>query len=175
MLRSTDRIMTTHAGALPRAEALRALVFARSNHEPYDKASLATSLRDAVVDIVRKQIEIGIDSINDGELGKSNFTNYIHERLAGIEARAYQLGQDTGFTSLIRREIGRYGDYYRKMTELFPRNRRPNFVCVGPLKYAGEILLEEDIANFKAALGRTAVTDAFLPAVTPGTIEHWLA
>jgi 5-methyltetrahydropteroyltriglutamate--homocysteine methyltransferase len=174
MLRSTDRIMTTHAGALPRAEALRALVFARSNHEPYDKAGLATSLRSAVADIVHKQIEIGIDSINDGELGKSNFTNYIHERLAGIEARAYQPGQDTGFTSLIRREIGRYGAYYRKMTELFPRNRRPNFVCVGPLKYAGETLLEEDIANFKAALGRTAVADAFLPAVTPGTIEHWL-
>jgi hypothetical protein len=106
MLRGTDRIMTTHAGALPRADALRALVFARSNGEPYDKAGLATSLRDAVAQTVAKQVELGIDSVNDGELGKSNFTNYIHERLAGIEKRPYKPGQDTGFTSLIRRDAG---------------------------------------------------------------------
>ena len=60
MLRGTDRIMTTHAGALPRSDALRALVFARSNREAYDKGALATGLRDGVAETVRKQIEIGI-------------------------------------------------------------------------------------------------------------------
>ena len=174
MLRSTDRIMTTHAGALPRENALRAQVFARSNREPYDKAELATSLRDAVAQTVRKQVAIGIDSVNDGELGKSNFTSYIHERLAGIEARAPKPGEDTGFTSLIRREIGRYGAYYRKMVELFPATKRPSIVCNGPLKYAGQHLLKEDIDNFHGALAGASVADAFLPAVTPGTIEHWL-
>jgi len=174
MLRSTDRIMTTHAGALPRAHTLRALVFARSNGEPYDKAVLGTSLRDAVAQTVAKQIELGIDSINDGELGKSNFTNYIHERLAGIEKRPYKPGQDTGFTSLIRREVGRYGAYYKKMIDLFPAAKRPNMVCIGPLRYVGHDLVKEDIANFKAALAGRSVPDAYLPAVTPGTIEHWL-
>jgi len=174
MLRSTDRIMTTHAGALPREHALRALVFARSNREPYDKAELATSLRDAVAQTVRKQVAIGIDSVNDGELGKSNFTSYIHERLAGIEARPPKPGEDTGFSSLIRREIGRYGAYYRKMVELFPATKRPSIVCNGPLKYAGQHLLKEDIDNFHGALAGASVADAFLPAVTPGTIEHWL-
>jgi 5-methyltetrahydropteroyltriglutamate--homocysteine methyltransferase len=174
MLRSTDRIMTTHAGALPREHALRALVFARSNREPYDKAALATSLRGAVAETIRKQAAIGIDSINDGELGKSNFTTYIHERLAGIEARPPKPGEDTGFSSLIRREIGRYGAYYRKMVELFPATKRPSIVCNGPLKYAGQHLLKEDIENFHAALAGVSVADAFLPAVTPGTIEHWL-
>ncbi len=174
MLGSTDRIMTTHAGALPRVDALRALVFARSNGEPYDKAALATSLRGAVAQTVAKQVELGIDSVNDGELGKSNFTNYIHERLAGIEKRPYKPGQDTGFTSLIRREVGRYGTYYKKMIDLFPAAQRPNIVCVGPLRYVGHDLVKEDIANFKAALAGKAVADAYLPAVTPGTIEHWL-
>ncbi|MFZ0126701.1 MAG: cobalamin-independent methionine synthase II family protein [Xanthobacteraceae bacterium] len=174
MLRGTDRIMTTHAGALPRSDALRALVFARSNREAYEKGALAMGLRDGVAQTVRKQLEIGIDSVNDGELGKSNFTNYIHERLAGIEARPYQAGQDTGFTSLIRREVGRYGAYYRKMVELFPAAKRPNIVCVGPLTYVGHELVKEDIANFKAALSGATVADAYLPAVTPGTIEHWL-
>ncbi len=174
MLGSTDRIMTTHAGALPRAEPLRALVFARSNGEPYDKAALATSLRGAVAQTVAKQVELGLDSVNDGELGKSNFTNYIHERLAGIEKRPYKPGQDTGFTSLIRREVGRYGAYYKKMIDLFPAAQRPNIVCIGPLRYVGHDLVKEDIANFKAALAGRTVADAYLPAVTPGTIEHWL-
>src|SRR5262249_45700327 len=144
MLRSTGRIMTTHAGALPRADALRALVFARSNGEPYDKAVLTTGLRDAVAQTVAKQIELGIDTINGGELGKSNFTNYIHERLAGIEKRPYKPGQDTGFTSLIRREVGRYGAYYKKMIDLFPAAKRPNMVCIGPLRYVGHDLVKED-------------------------------
>ena len=159
MLRSTDRIMTTHAGALPRENALRAQVFARSNREPYDKAELATSLRDAVAQTVRKQVAIGIDSVKDGELGKSNFTSYIHERLAGIEAREPKPGEDTGFTSLIRREIGRYGAYYRKMVQLFPATKRPSIVCNGPLKYAGQHLLKEDIDNFHGALAGASVAD----------------
>jgi 5-methyltetrahydropteroyltriglutamate--homocysteine methyltransferase len=174
MLRSQDRIMTTHAGALPRADALRALVFARSEGQPYDEAALASTLRDAVAQIVDKQIALGIDSINDGELGKSNFTSYIHERLSGIEKRPYKPGQDTGFTSLIRREVGRYGAYYKKMVELFPRQNRPNIVCTGPLAYVGHELVKEDVDNFKAALAGKQVANAYLPAVTPGTIEHWL-
>jgi 5-methyltetrahydropteroyltriglutamate--homocysteine methyltransferase len=174
MLRNTDCITTTHAGALPRAEALRKMVFARSDGEPYDKAALAAALRDAVAEIVGNQVKLGIDSINDGELSKSNFTNYISERLGGIEKRPYKPGQETGFTSLIRREVGRYGTYYRKMIDLFPAAKKPNIVCTGPLKYVGQNLVNEDIANFRAALAGVTVQDAYLPAVTPGTIEHWL-
>src|SRR5262245_718747 len=175
MLRSTDRIVTTHAGALPRSEALRKQVFARSEGQPYDKAALASTLRAEVAQTVDKQTALGIDSINDGEHGKSNFTSYIHERLSGIEKRPYNPGQDSGFTALIRREVGRYGAYYKKMVELFPRTNRPNIVCVDRLDYAGHALVKEDIDNFKAALAGKKVTNAFLPAVTPGTIEHWLA
>jgi 5-methyltetrahydropteroyltriglutamate--homocysteine methyltransferase len=174
MLRSTDRILTTHAGALPRADALRALVVARSEQKPYDKATLATTLRAAVAQTVAKQIELGIDSVNDGELAKPNFTSYVTERIAGIEARPYKPGEARGFTALIRREVGRYGDYYKKMVELFPRQNRPNMVCVGPLRYVGEGFVKEDVENFKAGLAGKRVADAFLPAVTPGTIEHWL-
>jgi 5-methyltetrahydropteroyltriglutamate--homocysteine methyltransferase len=174
MLHSSDRILTTHAGALPRSERLRGLVMARSQGEPYDAAELATQLRQEVADTVTKQIAIGIDSVNDGELGKPNFTNYIQERLTGVEARPYQAGEDSSFSSLIRREVGRYGGYYRKMFELFPRVQRLNIVCTSDLHYAGHDLVKQDIQNFRAALAGKNVADAFLPAVTPGTIEHWL-
>ncbi len=174
MLRSSDRILTTHAGALPRSERLRALVMARSQGEPHDAVELATLLRQEVSDTAAKQIAIGLDSVNDGELGKPNFTNYIQERLSGVEARPYKAGEDSSFASLIRREVGRYGAYYRKMFELFPRVQRLNIVCVGELRYAGQHLVKQDIENFRAALVGKDVADAFLPAVTPGTIEHWL-
>jgi 5-methyltetrahydropteroyltriglutamate--homocysteine methyltransferase len=174
MLRSSDRILTTHAGALPRSERLRGLVMARSQGEPHDAAELATLLRQEVSDAVAKQIAIGLDSVNDGELGKPNFTNYIQERLSGVEARPYKAGEDSSFSSLIRREVGRYGGYYRKMFELFPRVQRLNIVCVGELGYAGHHLVKPDIENFRASLAGKNVADAFLPAVTPGTIEHWL-
>src|SRR6516165_7766600 len=98
MLGSSDRIMTTHAGALPRSEGLRALVMARSQGEPHDAAELARLLRQEVADTVAKQVAIGLDSINDGELGKPNFTNYIHERLSGVEARPYKVGDDSSFS-----------------------------------------------------------------------------
>ncbi|MFZ0839954.1 MAG: hypothetical protein WAM77_21015, partial [Xanthobacteraceae bacterium] len=171
MLRSPDRILATHAGALPRSERLRGLVMARSQGEPHDAAELATVLRREVSDTVIKQIAIGLDSVNDGELGKPNFTNYIHERLSGVEARPYKAGEDSSFSSLIRREVGRYGGYYRKIFELFPRAQRSNIVCIGELRYAGLHLVKQDIDNFRAALTGKSVADAFLPAVTPGTIE----
>jgi 5-methyltetrahydropteroyltriglutamate--homocysteine methyltransferase len=174
MLRSSDRILTTHAGALPRSERLRGLVMARSQGEPHNAAELATLLRQEVSDAVAKQITIGLDSVNDGELGKPNFTNYIQERLSGVEARPYKAGEDSSFSSLIRREVGRYGGYYRKMFELFPRVQRLNIVCVSELRYAGQHLVKQDIENFRASLAGKNVADAFLPAVTPGTIEHWL-
>jgi 5-methyltetrahydropteroyltriglutamate--homocysteine methyltransferase len=109
MLRSSDRILTTHAGALPRSEPLRALVMARSQSEPHDAAELGRLLRHEVSDTVTKQIAIGLDSVNDGELGKPNFTNYIQERLSGVEARPAKAGDGGSFASLIRREVGRYG------------------------------------------------------------------
>jgi 5-methyltetrahydropteroyltriglutamate--homocysteine methyltransferase len=109
MLRSSDRIMTTHAGALPRSEGLRGLVMARSQGEPHDAEELARLLRQEVSDTVAKQVDIGLDSVNDGELGKPNFTNYIQERLSGVEARPRKAGDDSSFLSLIRREVGRYG------------------------------------------------------------------
>ena len=75
MARITDRILTTHAGALPRSDELRKMIFARAQGELYDKAEVAKRLRAEVAEVVDRQIACGLDSVNDGEFNKVNFTS----------------------------------------------------------------------------------------------------
>src|ERR1700704_4572800 len=86
------RILTTHTGSLPRNEALSALLFAKMTDKPYDAAALAVSTRAAVADIVKRQIELGLDIVSDGEQSKPSFQAYAVERLAGMEPIAGQPG-----------------------------------------------------------------------------------
>jgi 5-methyltetrahydropteroyltriglutamate--homocysteine methyltransferase len=175
MQRSNDRILVTHAGALPRTEELRALVFARADGEPYDAAVLARTLRDEVAAVVRKQVACGIDVVNDGELGKTNFTNYVRERLTGFERREANTKAGGLIHSISARDEVDFKDYYDKVGGGFrgPRSRREAY-CVDELRYVGSDALQEDLTNFKAALDGVKVAGAFINANTPGTIEHWL-
>jgi 5-methyltetrahydropteroyltriglutamate--homocysteine methyltransferase len=83
MIYSNDRILTTHAGSLPRPDDVRELVAAKAAGERYDQAALAQRLPTAVEEVVRRQRAVGVDIVNDGEYGKSNFTNYVRERIEG--------------------------------------------------------------------------------------------
>ena len=175
MQRSNDRILVTHAGALPRSEDLRTLVFARAEGEPYDADLLAKTLRDEVAAAVRKQIACGIDVVNDGELGKTNFTNYVRERLSGFERREASAKAGGLIHSISARDEVEFADYYEKVGGGFrgPRSRREAY-CVDELRYVGQDALKEDLTNFRAALEGVTVAGAFINANTPGTIEHWL-
>ena len=79
MIRSTDRILTMHAGTLPRPTDLRERVMAKSRGEAIDEAAFTADLQRVISENVKKQIETGIDSVNDGELSKSSFSNYMKE------------------------------------------------------------------------------------------------
>lgn len=179
MKRDTNRILTTHAGSLPRSDELRELVFAQAEGRPCDEAALAARLRSEVAEVVRRQAACGIDSVNDGELGKTNFTNYVRGRLSGYEAREYRPGKDPEPLSIAGRDRIRFPEYFAAGGRGFgafagagPSQRQ--VYCVAPLRYAGEDALRADLENFKAALRGVKVEEAFLPANTPGTIEHWL-
>lgn len=177
MTRSASRILTTHAGSLPRSETLRELVIARADGKAYDKARLAAELRAGVQDVVRRQVACGLDSVNDGELGKTNFTNYVRERLAGFEAR--EAGQGPRPLSIAGRDLKIFPEYFAAGGRGFggfagAGPSRSQVYCVAPLKYVGHEALHEELATFKAALVGVPVAEAFLPANTPGTIEHWL-
>jgi len=88
MKRSTDRILTTHVGSLPRPYALQQLLQRKDRGARYDEQEFARLVRDAVRDAVRRQVEVGIDIISDGEMSKTSFTNYVRQRLAGLEGVA---------------------------------------------------------------------------------------
>ena len=172
MLYSTDRILVTHAGSLPRPADLRAMVVAKSAGEPYDAAALDRRLGEAVAETVRKQRDSGIDVVNDGELSKYNFTDYVRLRIAGYETRP-----STGRRrlSIIARDEKKFAGYFAANPRTQSLGPPTMPVCVAPLRYVGEAELQTDLDNFKQALAGVEVAGGFLPANTPGTIEHWIA
>ena len=179
MKQGAQRILTTHAGSLPRSDELRELVFARAEGRPYDKDALARRLKSEVAEVVRKQLACGVDSVNDGELGKTNFTNYVRERLAGFETRPYDPGKSPKPLSIAGRELKRFPEYFAAGGRGFGAfagsgPSQAQVFCVAPLKYVGHAALKDDLENFRAALRGVKPEEAFLPANTPGTIEHWL-
>jgi 5-methyltetrahydropteroyltriglutamate--homocysteine methyltransferase len=174
MKRSTERILTTHAGSLPRPADLRDLFTAKSSGQPYSQAAFATRVRSAVAEITQKQSECGIDIINDGELGKPDFTTYARERLSGFEERPLKPGEGSVLLEISGRDRKEFPEYFVTSTGFTGAGLRHVF-CTGPLKYIGRAAVQADIENFTAALqGDVKAEETFLPAVAPGTIEHWL-
>src|SRR6266571_3632428 len=175
MIRSAGRILTTHAGALPRPKDLWPMVVAKASGQPYDRQALPARLKSAVAEAVRKQVECGLDSVNDGELSKTSFTSYVRERLSGFEAREHKPGEGPKPLSIMSRDMRRFSEYFAGKGGFgWAGFRAGQVFCTGPLKYVGHAALREDLDNFKAALQGVRVAEAFLPANTPGTIEHWL-
>jgi 5-methyltetrahydropteroyltriglutamate--homocysteine methyltransferase len=172
MLYSTDRIMTTHAGSLPRPADLRDMVVAKASGEAYDAGALDRRLKSAVTEIVRQQTECGLDSINDGELSKTNFTDYVRWRMAGYVARPSAGSRRLSITA---RDETKFAGYFAVNPRARPVGPPTMPVCVEKLRYTGQADLAADLGNFKAALDGVTVAEAFLPANSPGTIEHWLA
>ncbi|MBI2087845.1 MAG: cobalamin-independent methionine synthase II family protein [Deltaproteobacteria bacterium] len=172
MKRSAERILVTHAGSLPQPVDLREMVIAKSSGQPYDRDAFARRLRSAVAEVVRKQIDSGIDIINDGEFGKPSFLSYARDRLSGFEERPPR--PEDRPAMIFGRDLADFPEYFEKLGDAIRGRHAKKFFCVAPLKYVGHAAVKTDIENFKAALRDVKVEEAFLPAIAPGTIEHWM-
>ncbi|MGH7875459.1 MAG: cobalamin-independent methionine synthase II family protein [Candidatus Binatia bacterium] len=172
MKRSTDRILVTHVGSLARPKDLMEMLVARNEGKDYDSAALARRTRQAVSEVVQKQIDCGVDIVNDGELGKSNFSRYTRERLSGFVERA----ADPNFipTSIFGRDMIEFNEYFNRGGRTAIGHHARVFYCVEPLKYVGHEDVKSDIDNLKTALQGKRIEEAFLPAIAPGTLEHWM-
>jgi 5-methyltetrahydropteroyltriglutamate--homocysteine methyltransferase len=172
MKHSTDRILVTHVGSLARPKDLMELLEARNEGKPYNRDALAKRTREAVAEVVQKQIDCGIDIVNDGELGKSNFSRYTRERLSGFIERP----TDPNFkaTSIFGRDMVEFTEYFNRGGRTSIGHHARVFYCVEPLQYIGQDEVKSDIDNLRAALQGKNIEEAFLPAVAPGTIEHWM-
>ena len=168
---STERILTTHAGALPLPTDLKLLHSERTAGKPVDEEAFNQRVSAAVADIVKKQIACGLDIINDGEQGKSNFSRYARDRLGGFIEREVKASDHT--STIFARDLTEFSDYFSARTYHRGDNVKRVF-CNAPLKYTGHESLKAEIADFKAGLQGQKYAEAFLPAVAPGTIEHWM-
>jgi 5-methyltetrahydropteroyltriglutamate--homocysteine methyltransferase len=173
MKHSSERIFVTHVGSLARPPDLMEMLVARNEGKPYDREALAKRTRSAVAEVVQKQIDCGIDIVNDGELGKSNFSRYTRERLSGFIERP--ASPDFQPTSIFGRDMLEFSEYFNRgggRTAIGHHARV--FYCAEPLKYVGHEEVKADIDNLRAALQGKEIEEAFLPAIAPGTMEHWM-
>jgi 5-methyltetrahydropteroyltriglutamate--homocysteine methyltransferase len=168
MKRSTDRILTTHVGSLIRPEPLLEFLRLKQARQPFDEAAYRKCLAASVVDIVRRQAEVGIDVVSDGEFGKSiSWSQYVLERLSGFERRPIEEGADP-FARGLDRE--RFPEFYAELDARDGRATTSDSVCVAPIVYTGQAELQRDIDNFRAALTGVAVEEAFLPVAAPASV-----
>jgi 5-methyltetrahydropteroyltriglutamate--homocysteine methyltransferase len=161
MPRSTDRIITTHAGSLPRPEDVVEVIWAGIEQErPADQAELDKRLDRAVPEIVAKQREAGIDIVSDGELSKPGFSNYINDRFTGFEGRAEFQADDVA-------------DYPNLAMRLFNTPAMAHLVfanCVDEVTVKDPDAVRRDVERLKSALGDTPPDQAFMGAISPGQI-----
>jgi 5-methyltetrahydropteroyltriglutamate--homocysteine methyltransferase len=161
MQRSTDRILTTHVGSLPRSQAVTDVVFARERDEVRDVAADDAVISAAVADVVRQQVATGIDVVSDGEMSKISYATYIAKRFSGFAGDTpREPGQDlVEFPGLLTKlaERGSTAKY-----------RRPR--CVAEVKVADTEPLRIDIRNLRAAAGVARPLATFMNAASPGVI-----
>jgi 5-methyltetrahydropteroyltriglutamate--homocysteine methyltransferase len=167
MRRSSERIITTHVGSLPRPHDLLDMMRARSERQPVDEQAFEQSVESAVGEAVQRQVECGVDVVSDGEQGKDSFYAYAASRLAGFEPR------DAGPTASRPwpREIDAFPEFYRDY--YFGRRSKGRIgadmtlVCTGPVTYQGQAQVQKDIARLKAAAEAAGALEAFMPATVP--------
>ena len=189
---SRDRILTSHAGSLPRPDALVEANRARESGGPLDEPSFQGQLRSAVADVVRRQRELGIDVPGDGEFGKSmgarvNYRawwSYSFDRLGGLElgtsglydmpARRSRPGEVVLTSFADRRDRLAFAAAYADPDSGITTGPRAALwpVCVGPLTYTGQAAIQRDIANMKAAMAAAGVEEGFLTAIAPGSASR---
>jgi 5-methyltetrahydropteroyltriglutamate--homocysteine methyltransferase len=165
MKKSTERILTTHTGSLPRPQDLLDMLFKQERGEAVDQDAFEARVRDAVHEVVRKQISSGIDIVNDGEMGKISYSTYVKDRLTGYEGTAPLKLQSSA-------DMADFPEFTQRRTGGISEVIAP--VCNGPITYTGQGALQQDIDNFKAALVGVDVVEAFMTAASPGVISIFL-
>lgn len=165
MKRSTERILTTHTGSLPRPQNLAQLMIAREQGKAVNAQELESSVRNAVAEVVKRQVDVGIDIISDGEMSKIGFANYVKDRLTGFGGESNPVvAQDVLDhpdlrVHMFRRNEGGESRYYTP-------------ACNGPINLRDKDAVHQDIAHLKAALQGVRVEEVFMPAASPGTIAQ---
>jgi 5-methyltetrahydropteroyltriglutamate--homocysteine methyltransferase len=162
MKRSTDRILTTHTGSLPRPWDLTAMLETLDTGGALDAAAFETRVRGAVADVVRQQVDAGVDIVNDGEQGKVGYSTYVRHRLSGF-----------GGQSAVPARAD-WSDFPEAAARAERRSTISRPSCDGPIDWKDRTTVQKDVANLRAALSGVQATEGFMTAASPGVIAHFL-
>ncbi len=162
MQRSTERFLTTHTGSLPRPDDLVRMMYAKEEGVPVDAAALGRRVREAVAEVVQRQVGAGVDLVNDGEMSKPSYATYVKDRLSGFGGTGNTfVYQDLApFPRLAQRVFGDPG-----------RSRRRTPACNGPIGVRDAAAAQADADNLKAAIAGTGAAGPFLSAASPGVVS----
>lgn len=172
---AANRILTTHVGSLVRPDDLLGFIAKQQEGKPYDVAAYEECLRRSVADVVRKQVEAGVDIVSDGEYGKSiSWSRYILDRLSGFEER---YDQTPGFRSAVAgKDRADFAEFYEEYERVYgfvgmgTSFKTGTWYVTGPIKYTGHALIQRDIEDVKRAVKDSGAVDAFLPLVAPASV-----
>ena len=161
MKRSTERILTTHTGSLPRPDDLIRMMFAKEEGVPVDPAALAARIRAAVAEVVGRQTAAGVDIVNDGEMSKPSYATYVKDRLHGFGGASHPLEYRdlVDFPGMARRVFGDPG-----------RARRKTPACNGPISVRDPDAVQADTDNLRTALASSGA-QGFMSAASPGVVS----
>ncbi len=158
---STERILTTHVGSMPRPQAVVEMLMARENQTGYDPAAFDAVMRAAVDAVVVRQVQAGIDIVSDGEVAKISYATYIKDRLSGFGGdRPRQIALD----------LQPYAEFRARMAIFAGKQTFKRQACVGPIAMVERESLHKDIANLLAARDRHGPQDVFMNAASPGVV-----
>jgi 5-methyltetrahydropteroyltriglutamate--homocysteine methyltransferase len=160
---STDRILTTHVGSLPRPQALVDLLVKKDQEQPYDLAEFDRQVAQAVRDIVAQQVAIGIDVVSDGEASKIGYATYIKDRLTGFGGEP--------FVPKPQRDLADYPEFRARMIQFTGPQVFRRLCCIGDVRLRDRDAVQADIAHFRAAIDHSRPVDAFMPAASPGVVS----
>jgi 5-methyltetrahydropteroyltriglutamate--homocysteine methyltransferase len=162
MQRSTDRFLTTHTGSLPRPEDLIRMMYAKEEGVPVEPHALAARIREAVAEVVKKQVDAGIDLVNDGEMSKPSYATYVKDRLNGFGG--------TGNT-FVYQDVHEFPMLEKKVFGDPGRSRRKTPACNAPISVRDAQAPQVDTDNLKAALDGVEATGGFMSAASPGVVS----
>ena len=166
MKRSERRILTTHTGSLPRSPEMQELLRLREGQDELDQAAFDTSTHQAVAEVVQRQIDTGLDVINDGEQGRAQYATYVKDRLTGFEGERLV----RGWTRL---EDADFPEFAANRTHTSSTSI-PQPACSGPIAWKDRPAVERDLGNLRTAVGEPEAEEVFMTAASPGVIAYFL-
>ena len=161
---STERILTTHVGSLPRPQDVSDMLLAKENDTLADQGAFDACMVSAVADVVRRQVDAGVDIVSDGEMSKSGYSTYVTERLHGFSGDSARK---------IPRDLELFPAFVQRVAAMGEAPQPKRAPCVGEISIKDEAPLRKDLVNMAAALDAAGAAEGFMNAASPGVIAFF--